>query len=376
MCKHAFLSASSAYRWIECPPSAWLCSGKSESSGNPSAQQGTDSHALSAYLVSKGIGREVHDPTENLTYYDQEMQECAEGYAAYVLERVKETRQECPGAQVLMEEKVDFSRWVPGGFGTADCLIVSDGMVEVIDFKYGIGVLVSPEMNPQMMCYALGALTRFDPDDTIREIRMTIYQPRRENVRTCAMTKGELLTWAQDVLAPAAKLAYVGKGEFRAGEHCRFCKVRNRCRKRAEIFMEMEENAGREAATLGVEEIAAILPKIDGLVMWANDVKAFALQSAKSGMRIPGYKVVQGSGRRRFTDEEAVAEKVQAEGFDPYEKKLRSMTALTAILGRKRFEQLLGPLTMRPPGNDILVPDTDKRTAVGTAADDFKDDWR
>ena len=161
MGKHAFLSASSAYRWIECPPSARDCEGH-EDRASPYAEQGTDCHELCAYLVEKALGRDVKDPTGNLTWYDQEMQDCAEGYCSFVMEKVEEAKRQCPDPQVLIEQKLDFSRWVVKGFGTGDCVIVADGVLQVIDYKHGVGVLVSAEKNPQMMCYALGALNLFD----------------------------------------------------------------------------------------------------------------------------------------------------------------------------------------------------------------------
>ena len=238
MGKHAFLSASSSHRWLECPPSAKLCA-EQDDRASPYAQQGTDCHELCAYLVEKSLGKDVTDPTENLTYYDQEMRDCAESYCSYVNEQIEAAKKRCPDPQVLIEQRLDFSRWVENGFGTGDCVIVGDEVLQVIDYKHGVGVLVSAEKNPQMMCYALGALELFDGLYDIQEVRMTIFQPRRENVSTCVMTKEELLTWAEEVLKPTAALAYEGKGEFKAGEHCRFCKVKAACRKRAEYNLEL-----------------------------------------------------------------------------------------------------------------------------------------
>ena len=183
MAKHAFLSASSAHRWLECPPSAKACEGVDDRA-SPYAKQGTDCHELCAYLVEKALGRDVEDPTENLDYYDQEMQECADGYCSYVMEQVEEAKKHCPDPQIMVEQRLDFSRWVEDGFGTGDCVIVADDVLQIIDYKHGLGVLVSAEKNPQMMCYALGAVELFDGIYDIREIRMTIYQPRRENIST------------------------------------------------------------------------------------------------------------------------------------------------------------------------------------------------
>ena len=372
MAKHAFLSASSAHRWLECPPSAKACEGR-EDQASPYAQQGTDCHELCAYLVEKALGKDAADPTGNLEYYDQEMQDCAESYCSYVMERVEEAKKLCPDPQVMVEQRLDFSQWVEEGFGTGDCVIVADEVLQVIDYKHGLGVLVSAEKNPQMMCYALGAVELFDGIYDIREIRMTIYQPRRENVSTYSMTKEELLAWADEVLEPTAELAYEGKGEFKAGDHCQFCKAKAACRKRAEYNLELARYDFEMPAALEDSEIAAILPRVDDLVSWAADLKEYALQQALSGTEYPGFKIVEGRSNRRFADEAAVAETVEAAGFDPYEKKLLGITAMTSLLGKKMFEELLGGLTYKPPGKPALVPDSDKRPAMNTAAEDFKD---
>ena len=372
MAKHALLSASSAHRWLNCPPSAKL-SATYQDTSSEFARQGTDAHSLCEYHLQKALGMPTENPTENLTFYDQEMEECAQGYAAYVMEQVEKAKQTCSDPVVLIEQRLDFSRWVEEGFGTGDCVIVADDVLQIIDYKHGLGVLVSAEMNPQMMCYALGAVELFDGIYDIREIRMTIYQPRRENVSTFVMTKDELLAWADEVLVPTAKLAYEGKGEFKAGDHCQFCKVKATCRKRAEYNLELARYDFEMPDTLDTDEIAAILPRIDSLVAWAGDVKEYALQQALSGTDYPGFKIVEGRSVRKFTDEAAVAEAVEAAGLDPYEKKLLGITAMTSLLGKKRFEELLGGLTYKPPGKPALVPDSDKRPAMNTAAEDFKD---
>ena len=232
MGKHSFLSASASHRWINCPPSARLCE---EYADRPSeyAQEGTDCHELCAYKVEKALGRRVKDPTENLTYYSQEMEDCADGYCAFVMEEVAKARERCADPLVLVEQRLDYSRYVgiEGSFGTGDCVIVSDGLLHIIDYKHGLGVLVSAEKNSQLSCYALGALDLFDGIYDIAQVSLTIYQPRRENVSTYTMSREELLAWAKTVLAPAAKLAYEGKGEFKAGDHCQFCKAKANCRK-------------------------------------------------------------------------------------------------------------------------------------------------
>ena len=372
MGQHAFLSASSAHRWLECPPSAKACEGQ-EDRASPYAKQGTDCHELCAYLVEKSLGRDAADPTESLEYYDREMQDCAESYCAYVMEQVETAKKCCSDPQVLVEQRLDFSRWVENGFGTGDCVVVADEVLQVIDYKHGVGVLVSAERNPQMMCYALGALELFDGLYDIREIRMTIFQPRRENVSTYSMTKEELLTWADEVLEPTAELAYEGKGEFKAGEHCQFCRVKAVCRKRAEYNLELARYDFEMPATLEDTEIAAILPRIDSLTSWAADLKEYALQQALSGTHYEGFKVVEGRSVRKYSDEAAAASAAEKAGYDPYEKKLLGITAMTALMGKKKFEEVLGSYITKPQGKPALVPESDKRPAVNTAYEDFSE---
>ena len=372
MGKHAFLSASSSHRWLECPPSAKLCA-EQEDRASPYAQQGTDCHELCAYLVEKSLGKDVTDPTENLTYYDQEMRDCAESYCSYVNEQIEAAKKHCPDPQVLIEQRLDFSRWVEDGFGTGDCVIVADEALQVIDYKHGVGVLVSAEKNPQMMCYALGALELFDGLYDIKEVRMTIFQPRRENVSVCVMAKDDLLQWAHNDLTYKAKLAYEGSGEFACGDWCRFCKAKAVCRKRAEYNLELAKYDFEMPDTLEDAEIAAILDKADELAAWAADVKEYALRQALSGTEYPGYKVVEGRSNRRYISEDAVADAVSQAGYDPYAKKVLGLTEMQKLLGKKKFDELLGGLIEKPQGKPVLVPLSDKRQPMNTAQNDFKD---
>ncbi len=378
MPKHAYLSASASHRWLACPPSAKLCDGINDS-GSPYAQQGTDCHELCAYLVESALGRESKDPRENLTYYDAEMENCAEEYRDYVLEQIEVAKQYCKDPQVMIEQRLDFSRWVKNGFGTGDCVIVADELLQIIDYKHGLGVLVSAGDdvhggNTQMMCYALGALEIFDGIYDIERIQMTIFQPRRDNISSYTITKEDLLQWAETVLKPTAELAYNGDGEYSAGDHCQFCKAKAICRKRAEYNLELAQYDFELPPTLDEAEIATILPQIDDLVSWANDIKEYALQQALSGTEYPGFKVVEGKSNRKFTDENAVASIVTDAGFDPYEKKLLGITAMTSLLGKKRFNELLSGMITKPPGKPTLVPESDKRPAVNTAKDDFNEE--
>ena len=376
MAQHAYLSASASERWLKCPPSARLCA-QEEDRGSPFSQQGTDAHALCEYLVEKALGRAARDPTEDLTWYDAEMQEAAEGYAAFVMEQVAEAKKLCPDPLVCVEQTLDFSKWVEHGFGTADSVIIADDLLHIIDMKFGTGVLVSASGedgrgNTQLKCYALGALDTFGDLYDIRRIRLTIYQPRRENVDTFELTTADLLKWADEVLVPIARLAYDGEGEFQAGDHCQFCKAKARCRKRAEMNLEMAKYEFAEGPTLDEAEIAEILPKVDRLVRWAEDVRSYALSRALAGTRFPGYKLVEGRSNRKYSNEAEVARIVTEAGYDPYEKQLLGVTSMTKRLGKKRFDELLSGLIKKAPGKPVLVPESDKRPELNSASIDFK----
>ncbi|AHM57657.1 putative protein p51 (plasmid) [Peptoclostridium acidaminophilum DSM 3953] len=370
--KHALLSASSAHRWISCPPSA-LLSKKFEDVSSSFAQEGTDAHALAQYKIEKLLGISTKDPTESLSFYDEEMKSHAEDYAYFVLEQVEKAKETCADPQVLIEQKLDFSRYVPEGYGHVDCLIIADGTLTVIDYKYGLGIKVSSERNPQMFCYALGGLALFDGIYDIENVNLVIYQPRRENISEYSISKSELIQWAEEVLSPTAQLAIKGDGEYKAGEHCQFCKAKATCRKRAEYNLELAKYDFELPATLDNEEISSILTKVDQLVSWASDVKEYALKEALNGTKFEGFKLVAGRSNRKYTDESAVVDVVIAAGKDPYEKKLLGITAMTALLGKKTFEEILGGLTFKPSGKPVLVTADDKRPEFNSAYEDFNE---
>lgn len=374
--KHAVLSASSAHRWIQCPPSALLNASAADRTSEYAAQ-GTDAHSLCEYKVLRSLGKQAKDPTENLTYFDEEMSDCTDSYQQFVSEQVAKAKERCKDPIVLVEQRLDFSKWVPQGFGTGDCVIVSDDVLTVIDFKYGVGVLVEAENNPQMMCYALGALQLFDGIYDINRISMVIYQPRRENISTYEISKEELLDWAENVLAPTAALAAKGEGEFKAGSHCQFCKVKATCRKRAEYNLSLARYDFEMPAALEDDEIEVILSKVDELIAWGSDVKEYALQAAVNGKAWKDWKVVEGRSVRKYRDEDVIADTVIKAGFDPYEKKVLGITAMTKLLGKTKFEKLLGDFIVKPQGKPTLVPMSDKRPAMNkaaNAADDFKEE--
>ena len=374
MGNHALLSASSSHRWLNCPPSARLCEGYDDKGSNFAAE-GSDAHSLCEYKLRKALGMEAKDPTEDLTWYDAEMEESASGYAAFVMELVAEAKKTCSDPVVLIEQRLDYSKYVQSGFGTGDCVLISDGTLHIVDFKYGRGVLVEAEDNPQMKLYALGALEIFDCLYDIDTVSMTIYQPRRANVSTFTLTRQELLDWAETVLVPTAELAYAGDGEYHCGEWCQFCKAKADCRERARANMELARYEFRQPPLLTDEEVEEILGKLDNLMDWASDIKDYALQAAISGKHWSGYKLVEGRANRRYTDENAVVAAVKAAGYDPYdEPKLLGVTAMTTLLGRKQFNDILGGLITKPQGKPTLVPESDKRPAMTTILDDFKED--
>ena len=370
---HAYLSASASDRWTHCPPSAKLNAEATERA-SPYAMEGTCAHSLCEYLVLIALGRTCKDPTGHLEYYDSEMQEAAESYRDFFMEQIAEAKTLCQDPVVCVEQRVDFSRWVPGGFGTADGVIVTDGFLQIIDMKYGVGVLVSAERNSQLSCYAIAGIDMYDGLYDIQKVKLSIFQPRREHYNTWETTKDELLLWAEKDLAPAAQLAIKGEGEFSAGDHCRFCKVKDICRARAEHYLELAGAAFNEPDTLDSYEIAALLPRLAGLVSWADDLKEYALRQAITGTKYPGFKIVEGRSVRRYVDDEAVAETVSKAGFDPFEKKVLGITAMTKRLGKKRFDELLGALTVKPQGKPVLAPESDKRPEMHNIDDAFNED--
>lgn len=373
MGKHALLSASASHRWLNCPPSVRLSEGIPDR-GSEYAQEGTDAHSLCEYRLKKLLGMEAVDPTEHLDWYNGEMEECAENYASYVLELLEKAKETCADPVVLVEQRVDFSRFVENGFGTADCIIISDGAMNIVDYKHGKGVEVSAEGNPQMMLYALGALEIFDGIYDIDEVQMTIFQPRIGNISVSVMSKDALLEWANGELTKKAALAYEGGGEFACGDWCRFCKAKAVCRKRAEENLKMAQYDLAPADTLDETEIAAILDRADELAAWVTDVKDYALSQALQGIRYPGYKVVEGRSARKYTNEDAVAQVVSGAGYDPYTHKVLGLTEMQKLLGKQKFNELLAAFIVKPQGKPVLVPDTDKRPTMNTAKDDFKEE--
>lgn len=371
--EHAVLSASSANRWLHCPPSVRLSEGYMDKA-SVFAMEGTSAHELCEYKLRSALGMEAENPTENLDFYNTEMEECAEGYATYILELVEKAKETCSDPVVMVEQRVDFSRYVPEGFGTADCIIIADKTLNIVDYKHGKGVEVSAEDNPQMKLYALGALELFDCLYDISKVQMTIFQPRLSNVSVFVMDKADLLNWANDELTAKAELAFEGKGELCCGEWCKFCKAKSNCKERARVNMEMAQYEFRKSSLLTDKEVVKILSRIDELTSWASDVKNFALEQAVRGKQWPGWKVVEGQSNRKYIDEGAVAQVVKNAGYNPYDEKIMGITNMIKMLGKEKFNELLGDFVERPQGKPTLVPEDDNRPEMNTAKEDFKEE--
>jgi hypothetical protein len=360
---HAVLSASSSGRWLSCTPSARL-ELEFDNVESEAAREGTAAHALAEHKLKKALKMRSRRP--NSEYDSDEMEECTDGYVAYVMELVAEARQKCSDPIVLIEQRLDFSDWVPDGFGTGDCVLVADGTLHIVDLKYGMGVLVDAEENPQMKLYALGALRLFDALYDIREVSLTIYQPRRENISNWTTTVEELKTWAEDVLRERARMAFNGEGEYVPGSWCTFCRAAIKCRARAEEKLKLAQKEFRLPPLLSDDEIEAILEILPDLTKWANEISDYALDAAVNhGRQWKGFKVVEGRSVRKYKDEEAVAEAAREAGFnDIYRQSLIPMTEMERLMGKSRFEEVLGNLIYKPAGKPTLVPASDRRPAM------------
>lgn len=367
---HALLSASSAHRWLRCPPSARLEEEFVEK-GSAAAEEGTRAHALAEQKLSRSLNISVSDG--NLTADDVDMDRHTDAYVDFVLEILEQVKLTCLDPKVLIEQRVDFSRYVPEGFGTADCIIVGDGSINVIDLKYGQGVLVDSTDNPQMKLYALGALEIFDDLYDINEISMSIFQPRRDNIRSFTIPKDELIAWAKETLQPLAEEAFQGKGSFSSGGWCRFCRAAATCCARAEKNLELCRYDFASPTTLSEEDIERVLSQLEELTSWANDVKAYALEMAiKHGKNWQGFKIVEGRSNRKYKDENLVAEAAQKAGYlDIYKESLITLTQMERLMGKKTFSKVLGDLIEKPQGKATLVPADDRRPELHISKHEF-----
>lgn len=373
MSKHAFLSPSGSHRWLNCTPSAMLESEFPGGSSSP-AEEGTAAHEFCEHKLKKALRIRNKRPVSD--YDSDEMQEYTDSYVDYVLEQLEVAKQTCKDPMVLIEQKVDFSEYVPDGYGTADCIIVSDDTMQIIDFKYGLGVLVGAEQNTQLMCYSIGALNLFDSLYDIKEVTMHIFQPRRENVQNWTIPVDELKAWAENELKPKAQMALNGEGEYHPGEWCQFCKAAVRCRARAEEKLRLAQQEFKMPPLLADSEIEEVLTILPDLTKWADGILAYATDAAVNhGKEWNGFKVVEGRSVRKYKDEELVAQAAKDHGYtDIYRQSLITMTEMQKLMGKKQFDQILGDLIVKPQGKPTLVPVTDKRPAmnVTNANNEFK----
>lgn len=370
---HALLSASGAHRWLNCTPSACLESGEPDSS-SAAAEQGTAAHALAEHKLRRALKQRSKRPVS--AWIDDEMETFTDDYVAFVQEHISIAEETCGDPQVLIEQRLDFSHIVPGGFGTGDCVIIAEPTLQIIDLKYGQGVLVEAERNPQLMLYALGAIHTFGDLYDIEQVAVTIYQPRRGNVDTWEISATELEHWAETEVKPKAELAAAGEGEFCPGSWCQFCRIAHTCRARAEANLALAKLEFAPPAELSDAEIADVLSKIPQLKTWASDVEAYALSKAvNQGVVFEGFKLVAGRSVRKYTSEKDVAAAAEAAGYrDIWDRKLITLTAMEKLMGKPTFNEVLGDLVTKPAGKPTLVPASDKRPPLDlvSAATDFQ----
>lgn len=370
--KHAILSASSSHRWLNCNPSARLEQEFADRE-TEAAAEGTAAHALCEHKLRRALKQQSRKP---ISQYDcDEMDGCTDGYVQFVLETIAEARQVCADPIINIEQRLDFSCYVPDGFGTGDCVIISDKTLNIIDFKYGQGVLVEADHNPQMMLYALGALRVYESLYDIDEVAMTIYQPRRENISTWTIPVAELKLWAEDELKPKAALAYEGKGDYHPGPWCTFCRAAVKCRARAEEKLRLAQYEFALPPLLSDAEIEEVLDKLSDLTSWANEIMEYAQDAALNhGRQWKNWKVVEGRSNRMYTDEQAVITTSNAAGYhDIFRKKLLPLTEMEKLMGKQNFQTILGGLVHKPAGKPTLVPMSDKRPPIASANTDFNE---
>ena len=401
---HAVLSASAAKRWLNCPPSARL----NEQFPNVSsefAEEGTAAHELCEYKVRKYLHDRIERPQSD--YYTEEIEQATDVYAEFVIGIIEDMKANGTEPLALVEEKLDYSHIAPSGFGTGDMIVIGKnadgkGLLHIIDYKNGKGVFVDADHNPQMMLYALGALHAYDYIYDVEIVRMSIVQPRLENISTCEISVDELNAWAESI-KPIAKMAYEGKGEQHPGDWCRFCKAKPGCQAGKdealalcrEDFLDLDAGAFdgsaeesdmtapyeadtqtvvfKQPGLIPLSELAEILPTLNRINSWIEAVFAFVSSEAiNHGVPIPGYKVVEGRSKRIFTDTKAVVDTAVQNGYtDLYKQSLISLTEFEKMMGKKRFQELLGEYVAKPPGKLALVPESDPREAVDlTAAPD------
>lgn len=379
---HAVLSPSAASRWLTCTPSARLEERFPDNAGD-FAKEGSLAHEFGEMLIKGSVGSVKEPELDQILaelrkdeFYEPAMEKYAEDYSDLVYEKYLTARRITRDAIIRIEERIDLTSYAPEAFGTGDAIIIADGTMEIIDLKYGKGVRVSADHNKQMMLYALGALDMFGFMYAIDTVRMTIYQPRIDNISEFEMPAAELLEWGEKELKPRAAMAFKGEGDAIPGDHCRFCKAKAQCKALAELRMQQAEHEFKEVEFLSDEETAAILGAADGIKNWLSAVEEHALQAALDGKKYPGFKLVEGRSIRKYADEKKVAEVLTDNGFAREsifeEPKLKTITNMEKLLTKKVFSTLLGDYVIKPQGKPVLVPDSDRRQEWSSAENDFK----
>jgi len=383
---HALLGPSSAKRWLMCTPSARI-SEQFEDEESVYAAEGTAAHTLSELYLYRNIYPldefyvdKVVEFKESEGFYNGEMEESVNMFVDNVWDRFDQVRQNDPSAMLLPEQRIDFSDYVPEGFGTGDVTIIGNGMLEIIDLKYGKGVAVDAYDNPQLKLYGLGAYNTYKLLYDIDTIRMTIIQPRLDSVSVFDMKVSDLIKWAEEYVRPRAKLAFEGVGECVAGDHCRFCKAKIRCRAYSELNLSVARYEFRKADLLSDQEIIDIIAVVDELKSYARSIHAYALKEAENGKKWPGLKLVAGRSNRRYTDALNVETRLIANDYKSAmihkPPEILGITAMQSLLGKKKLEEVLGDLIIKAPGKPTLVDESDKRPELNSSASaraDFKE---
>lgn len=375
MAAHARFSPSSGKRYLSCPPSLRL-EEQFEDEQSPYAAEGTAGHAMAEYLINKHLKKRVKRPVSD--YYSDELMEAVEDYTTYGIEVIEKAKQDCDSPFVAVELRVSLDHRVEGCFGTADLVVVDSKKVHIIDLKLGKGVMVDAEQNVQLMIYGLGVLDMLECLYDIETVELTIVQPRLEHLSTWEISAEELKKWGAEVFEPGANMALSGEGTYSAGDHCRFCKARFNCRERANEYLKLAQMEFAEPPLLSDEEVAEVLAKADALKKWAEEIYTYAQNEAiVNHKEWPGYKLVLGRSNRKYTDEEDVAKAATDAGYtDIYKSTLIGITEMERLMGKKKFNEILGAYVYKPDGKVTLVPDSDKREAINlsTAEADFKED--
>ena len=385
MADHAKLSASGSHIWLNCTPAIRMSEGIPDRS-TVFTEEGTLAHRLAELqirrlygLISESYYEDCLKLVKASQFYTPELVGYVLAYTDWIEEIYNAVKAQSADHEILTEQRLDFSAWVPGGFGTGDVVIIADGVLTVIDLKYGKGVPVDAFQNPQLMLYGLGAYDSFSLSNDISRIRMIVNQPRLDSISEYEISVEELLKWGEEVVKPRAEMAMKGEGEAHPGDWCRFCKCKATCRARAEEALEIAKYEFRDPPLLEDEEISDILGRAGRILSWISDVKEYAQEEAEHGRQWPGWKLVEGRSNRKYSDPQEVEKRLLAAGFEKVllykDPELLGITAMEKVVGgKKKLETLIAGLIVKPPGAPTLVPESDKRPALNTAKTDFEED--